>query len=93
MAAAQERTSRSADTDAQKSGAADAFAGGTGSGKVAHAHNSEGHKDATQTHQSRRTPESRHDRDAHIGSGNQVQSRRGAAGNGGGPGGGARGAG
>lgn len=62
-----------------------------GSGKVAQAHNSTGDKPATQLNQGRRSPESRHDRDAHIGSGNQVQSRRGAAGSSGG--GGSRGAG
>lgn len=62
-----------------------------GSGKVAQAHNSTGDKPATQLNQGRRSPESRHDRDAHIGSGNQVQSRRGSAGSTGG--GGSRGAG
>ena len=65
----------------------EATPGATGSGKVANDHNSPGDQPPTQLHQGRRTPESRHDRDAHIGSGNQVQSRRGA------PGGGARGAG
>lgn len=66
-----------------------------GSGKVANDHNREGAQGPTQLHQGRRTPESRHDRDAHIGSGNQVQSRRGApgSGTGGSTGGGARGAG
>lgn len=62
-----------------------------GSGKVAQAHNATGDQPATQLNQGRRTPESRHDRDAHLGSGNQVQSRRG--GGGGGNGGGSRGAG
>lgn len=62
-----------------------------GSGKVAQAHNATGDQPATQLNQGRRTPESRHDRDAHLGSGNQVQSRRGASG--GGNGGGGRGAG
>ena len=65
----------------------EATPGAAGSGKVANDHNSPGDQPPTQLHQGRRTPESRHDRDAHIGSGNQVQSRRGA------PGGGARGAG
>jgi len=68
-----------------------------GSGKVAQAHNATGDQPATQLNQGRRTPESRHDRDAHLGSGNQVQSRRGAGGaggaGGGGNGGGSRGAG
>ncbi|CAN7148244.1 hypothetical protein LJR129_000032 [Acidovorax sp. LjRoot129] len=62
-----------------------------GSGKVAQAHNATGDQPTTQLNQGRRTPESRHDRDAHLGSGNQVQSRRGAGG--GGNGGGSRGAG
>ncbi len=62
-----------------------------GAGKVENDHNRRGDQDATQKNEARRTPESRHDRDAHIGSGNQVQSRQG----GGGPstGGGGRGAG
>lgn len=62
-----------------------------GAGKVENDHNRQGDQDATQKNEARRTPESRHDRDAHIGSGNQVQSRQG----GGGPstGGGGRGAG
>lgn len=60
-------------------------------GKVAHAHNSTGDKAATQTNQGRRTPESRGDRDTHLGSGNQGQSRQGAAGSS--SGGGSRGAG
>lgn len=65
--------------------------GAEGSGKVAEAHNSTGDKAATQLNQGRRSPESRHDRDAHIGSGNQVQSRQGGGGSTGG--GGNRGAG
>ena len=51
-----------------------------GSGKVAQAHNSTGDQPPTQIHQGRRTPESRGDRDTHVGSGNQTQSRQGAAG-------------
>ncbi|BEP94341.1 hypothetical protein KW843_17135 [Acidovorax sp. sif1233] len=51
-----------------------------GSGKVAQAHNSTGDKPTTQINQGRRTPESRGDRDTHLGSSNQAQSRRGAAG-------------
>lgn len=66
-----------------------------GSGKVAQAHNSTGDKPATQINQGRRTPESRGDRDTHLGSGNQMQSRRGAPGSSssGSGGGGNRGAG
>ena len=48
-----------------------------GSGKVAEAHNSTGDQPATAINQGRRTPESRGDRDTHVGSGNQTQSRRG----------------
>ena len=65
--------------------------GNEGSGKVAQAHNSMGDKSATQLNQGRRSPGSRHDRDAHIGSSNQVQSRRGGGASTGG--GGSRGAG
>ncbi len=62
-----------------------------GNGKVANDHNSTGDKAATQTNQGRRTPESRGDRDTHLGSGNQAQSRQGSAGSS--SGGGSRGAG
>ena len=48
-----------------------------GSGKVAQAHNSTGDQPPTAINQGRRTPESRGDRDTHVGSGNQTQSRRG----------------
>lgn len=61
-----------------------------GSGKVANAHNAAGDK-TTQINQGRRTPESRGDRDTHLGSGNQGQSRQGGAGSS--SGGGSRGAG
>ncbi len=53
-----------------------------GTGKVENDHNRQGDQDATQKNEGRRTPESRHDRDAHIGSGNQVQSRQGGGGRG-----------
>lgn len=68
----------------------DLSAASDGSGKVANAHNSAGDK-TTQINQSRRTPESRGDRDTHLGSGNQGQSRQGGAGSS--SGGGSRGAG
>lgn len=66
-----------------------------GSGKVANDHNQTGDQPSTQTNQGRRTPESRHDRESNIGSGNQAQSRRGAPGSSssGTGGGGTRGAG
>jgi hypothetical protein len=66
-----------------------------GSGKVANDHNRTGHQPATQIHQGQRTPESRHDRESQVGSGNQNQSRRGAPGSSssGTVGGGTRGAG
>ena len=48
-----------------------------GSGKVAQAHNSTGDQPPTAINQGRRTPESRGDRDTHVGRGNQTQSRRG----------------
>ena len=49
-------------------------------GKVANDHNKVGDKELTQKNQSKRTPDSRTDREAHIGSGNQTQSRRGSTG-------------
>ena len=42
--------------------------------------NKQGNHDATQINQSRRTQESRSDRETHIGGRNQSQSRRGSAG-------------
>ena len=53
--------------DDEDTGATEGGAGiGGGSGKVAQAHNSMGDKPSTQLNQGRRTPESRHDRDAQI---------------------------
>lgn len=49
-------------------------------GKVENDTNKMGGKDATQLNQGQRTPDSRSDREAHIGGGNQSQSRRGAVG-------------
>lgn len=47
-----------------------------GTGKVENDHNRQGRQDPTQKNEGRRTPHSRHDREAHIGSGNQVRSRQ-----------------
>ena len=49
-------------------------------GKVANDHNKVGDQALTQKNQFKRTPDSRTDREAHIGSGNQTQSRRGSTG-------------
>ena len=49
-------------------------------GKVENDTNKLGEKDATQLNQGQRTPDSRSDREAHIGGGNQSQSRRGTVG-------------
>jgi hypothetical protein len=49
-------------------------------GKVANDHNKVGEQPLTQKNEVKRTPDSRTDREAHIGSGNQTQSRRGATG-------------
>lgn len=49
-------------------------------GKVANDANKVGGKDPTQLNQGQRTPDSRHDREAHVGGSNQSQSRRGPAG-------------
>ncbi|KAF1021753.1 MAG: hypothetical protein GAK30_01653 [Paracidovorax wautersii] len=53
---------------------------GTLDGKLANDRNKAGHQPATQRHESQRTPHSRSDRESHIGSSNQQQSRRGGAG-------------
>lgn len=53
-----------------------------GQGKVENDHNQMGHQDPTQTHQGRRTPQSRSDRESPgPGSHNQVSARKGGAGN------------
>ncbi len=49
-------------------------------GKVANDHNKVGEQALTQKNEAKRTSESRTDREAHIGSGNQTQSRRGNTG-------------
>ncbi len=49
-------------------------------GKVANDHNKVGDQTLTQKNEAKRTPESRTDREAHIGGGNQTQSRRGNTG-------------
>ena len=49
-------------------------------GKVANDHNKVGEQPLTQKNEAKRTSDSRTDREAHIGSGNQTQSRRGATG-------------
>ena len=49
-------------------------------GKVANDHNKAGDQPVTQKNEAKRTPESRTDREAHLGSGNQTQSRRGNTG-------------
>ncbi len=48
-----------------------------GTGKVENDHNQQGNQEPTQRNEGQRTPQSRHDRDAHVGSSNQVQSRQG----------------
>ena len=49
-------------------------------GKVANDHNKVGEQALTQKNEAKRTSDSRTDREAHIGSGNQTQSRRGNTG-------------
>lgn len=46
-------------------------------GKAENDRNKLGDGDATQLNQGKRTSESRHDREAHVGSGNQTQARSG----------------
>lgn len=45
-------------------------------GKVENDRNKQGQQEPTQLHQSKRSPESRHDREAQVGSSNQSQVRR-----------------
>ncbi|WP_395316109.1 hypothetical protein [Variovorax sp. UC74_104] len=42
-------------------------------------HNKAGNQPLTPRNEPNRTPESRHDRESHVGSGNQTQARRGGA--------------
>ena len=49
-------------------------------GKVANDHNKVGDQALTQKNEAKRTSDSRNDREAHIGSNNQTQSRRGNTG-------------
>lgn len=49
-------------------------------GKVENDHNKVGEQPVTQKNEAKRTPDSRTDREAHLGSGNQTQSRRGNTG-------------
>lgn len=49
-------------------------------GKVANDNNKVGEQDLTQLNQGKRTPDSRSDREAHVGGSNQSQSRRGPVG-------------
>lgn len=58
------------------------------SGKVENDFNKVGETAPTQKNEGRRTPDSRHDREAHVGGGNQSQSRRGGPGGGAAPKGG-----
>lgn len=45
-------------------------------GKYGNDHNKMGEQHATQTNQGRRTPESRHDKEMHVGGDNRIQSRQ-----------------
>ena len=49
-------------------------------GKVENDTNKTGAQEPTQKNEGRRTPQSRNDRESHIGSSNQTQSRRGNSG-------------
>ena len=51
-------------------------------GKVENDTNKLGEQEPTQLNQGKRTPESRSDRESHVGGGNQSQSRRGSVGSG-----------
>ena len=49
-------------------------------GKVTNDHNKAGDQPLTQKNEPKRTPDSRADREAHLGSSNQTQSRKGNTG-------------
>lgn len=49
-------------------------------GKVENDHNKVGNTEPTQKNEGKRTPDSRSDRESHIGGSNQNQSRRGTTG-------------
>lgn len=53
-----------------------------GMGKVENDHNQQGNQAPTQKNEGQRTPESRHDRESQVGSGNQNQSRQNGGGGG-----------
>jgi hypothetical protein len=53
-----------------------------GTGKVANDHNKQGEQPPTQANEGQRTPQSRNDRESHLGSANQPQSQRGGPGSG-----------
>lgn len=50
-----------------------------GTGKVDNDHNRQGNQQPTQKNEAQRTPASRHDREAQVGSGNQSMERRGSS--------------
>jgi hypothetical protein len=52
------------------------------SGKVENDFNKQGSEKPTQKNEGQRTPQSRHDRESHVGSHNQSQSRQGGPGSG-----------
>lgn len=56
--------------------------GGSG-GKVDNDTNKTGHQKPTQKNEGQRTPQSRHDRETHVGGSNQTQARKGGTGGGG----------
>ena len=49
-------------------------------GKVVNDHNKAGEQQLTQKNEAKRTSDSRTDREAHIGGGNQTQARKGSSG-------------
>ncbi|MDB5843909.1 MAG: hypothetical protein JWP79_1219 [Polaromonas sp.] len=68
-------------TRKQKSGSDTPKPAAEGSGgRVANDTNKMGDQDPTQKNEGKRTPQSRHDRETHVGSTNQVRARQGGAG-------------
>lgn len=69
---------RSGNTNTRKTQTRPEGEGSDTAGKVANDHNRPGAPPATQLNQGRRTPESRHDREAQVGSGTVGGGTRGA---------------
>jgi hypothetical protein len=83
MTSRRNRSDPSDDTLAQENQAAADKQGPAGhGGKVENDFNQVGEQKPTQRNEGKRTPNSRSDRESHVGGSNQLQSRRGSSGGG-----------